>query len=114
MPRPGSVRQPEYQRSTDLAYGEATAANRQPTERKPLPIDMEAGPLGPEEQFLFSPTSRPDEPITAGAPFGPGPNAVVPRSEKRSDFVKRVAGGLPPEKLPPKVAEFLRRAQAGE
>lgn len=25
---------------------------------------------------LFAPTSRPDEPITAGAPFGPGPGAA--------------------------------------
>ena len=26
---------------------------------------------------LFAPTERPDEPITAGAPFGPGPGPVV-------------------------------------
>ena len=28
---------------------------------------------------LFAPTQRPDEPITAGAPFGPGPGAPTPR-----------------------------------
>lgn len=27
---------------------------------------------------LFAPTSRPDEPITAGAPFGPGPGPSTP------------------------------------
>ena len=28
---------------------------------------------GPRPTPLFAPTERPDEPITAGAPFGPGP-----------------------------------------
>ena len=28
---------------------------------------------------LFAPTERPDEPITAGAPFGPGPGPVAQR-----------------------------------
>jgi len=27
---------------------------------------------------LFAPTERPDEPITAGAPFGPGPGPAAP------------------------------------
>ena len=30
-------------------------------------------PQGPGVTPLFAPTERPDEPITAGAPFGPGP-----------------------------------------
>jgi hypothetical protein len=29
--------------------------------------------MGPAPTPLFAPTKRPDEPITAGAPFGPGP-----------------------------------------
>lgn len=29
--------------------------------------------MGPAPTPLFAPTQRPDEPITAGAPFGPGP-----------------------------------------
>lgn len=28
---------------------------------------------------LFAPTARPDEPITAGAPFGPGPGVAPPQ-----------------------------------
>lgn len=32
-----------------------------------------ATPAGPEVTPLFSPTQRPEEPVTAGAAFGPGP-----------------------------------------
>lgn len=31
-----------------------------------------AAPAGPGATSLFSPTQRPNEPVTAGAPFGPG------------------------------------------
>jgi len=36
-------------------------------------------PQSPGVTPLFAPTERPDEPITAGAPFGPGPSPT-PRS----------------------------------
>jgi hypothetical protein len=33
---------------------------------------------------LFAPTQRPDEPITAGAPFGPGPGPQTPSRSGKS------------------------------
>ena len=33
---------------------------------------------------LFAPTQRPDEPVTAGAPFGPGENAAPAAGPRRS------------------------------
>lgn len=43
-----------------------------------------AMPAGPGVTPLFAPTQRPDEPITAGAPFGPGPGpASRPQSSNR-------------------------------
>ena len=33
---------------------------------------------------LMSPTQRPDEPVTAGAPFGPGPGPIQNMSPQRS------------------------------
>jgi hypothetical protein len=33
--------------------------------------------MGPAPTPLFAPTQRPDEPITAGAPFGPGPGPTA-------------------------------------
>ena len=49
---------------------------------------------GPRPTPLFAPTERPDEPITAGAPFGPGPgpaeSAPVPSQPNRNlDVVTR-------------------------
>jgi hypothetical protein len=43
---------------------------------------------------LFAPTERPDEPITAGVPIGPGPGpevlGIAPRGEKLSDALARM------------------------
>jgi hypothetical protein len=41
-----------------------------PRRRAAAPPAMD---MGPAPTPLFAPTERPDEPITAGAPFGPGP-----------------------------------------
>lgn len=35
---------------------------------------------------LFAPTQRPDEPITAGAPFGPGDGPVLPQATGRANY----------------------------
>jgi|DEB0MinimDraft_6_1074348.scaffolds.fasta_scaffold14966_1 hypothetical protein len=42
---------------------------------------------------LFSPTQRPDEPVTAGAPFGPGPGAApnIQRRARLSDLLRRAS-----------------------
>ena len=44
-----------------------------PRRRAAAPPAME---MGPAPTPLFAPTERPDEPITAGSPFGPGPNSL--------------------------------------
>jgi hypothetical protein len=45
-----------------------------PSSRQPRPSRGRGGaPQGPPVTPLFAPTERPDEPVTAGAPFGPGP-----------------------------------------
>ena len=59
---------------------------------------------------LFAPTERPDEPITAGAPFGPGPGPAV-----RQHPVGRLASTL--ERLAASddsgaLAAFYRMAQS--
>jgi hypothetical protein len=48
-------------------------------------------PANEQEKFLFGPTDRPNEPITAGAPFGAGP--AFPSSGFESDeaLLSRVA-----------------------
>jgi hypothetical protein len=35
---------------------------------------------------LFAPTQRPDEPVTAGAPFGPGPGPLAPQTSNRTNY----------------------------
>ena len=107
MPEPGVVRQPEYNRGSSLPYGGATQANAMDPEAIP--------PMTPEEEFLYGPTLRPEEPITAGAPFGPGP--VAPPAPPRvpdTQFLAQAIARLPQQNLPPRVQEFLRRVEAGE
>lgn len=43
-----------------------------PTGQSAAPAPVAPGSLGP----LTAPTSRPDEPLTAGAPVGPGANSL--------------------------------------
>ena len=75
MPRPGQPQQPQIKRGKGpdaLPYGAAARANRLSI---PAPADeAEFKPQSPAEQFAFAPTDFPNEPLTAGAPFGPGPN----------------------------------------
>jgi hypothetical protein len=56
---------------TSAPMSKAPAAPRPRTGRQVVSEEM--APPTP----LFAPTERPDEPITAGAPFGPGPGPTV-------------------------------------
>jgi hypothetical protein len=56
--------------------------------------DDEFQPADDGEAFLFSPTDRPGEPITAGMPMGEGPNMTPLPHEGRAEFVNRVATQL--------------------
>lgn len=42
----------------------------------PAPADQESPPMDPLGAFM-GPSSRPGEPVTAGAPLGPGPNSLT-------------------------------------
>lgn len=121
MPRPGSPQQPRFQRGSELGYGQATAANDMvdmaevPSEDPQMPMVTEEQfvPQNPEDMFLFSGTDKPDEPITAGAPFGPGPMGRP--YETSGQFIQRVSGVLArTSNVPPEVKAFLDRAAAGE
>lgn len=44
---------------------------------------------------LFAPTARPEEPVTAGAPFGPGPGPQVPERTPRDEDMQMLKNYLP-------------------
>lgn len=80
---------------TGQTYGEATEQKRAqravPTGAPPTSVDaqrmasqQQGAPRSPMPQVtpLTAPTERPDEPITAGSPFGPGPNRVSFQARK--------------------------------
>lgn len=48
-------------------------------------------PAGEEEEFIFGPTMRPEEPITQGAPFGAGADLPRLAIETEDQFATRVA-----------------------
>lgn len=66
---------------TGQTYGQATqqAASQQAVSPGSAPADNMGQPVArpvPGAQSLTRPTERPSEPITAGADFGAGPNAI--------------------------------------
>lgn len=65
---PGGGKYGERKELADLQSGAAMRGNPIPNVPSPLV------PAAPPQQLtnLFAPTERPDEPLTAGAPFGPG------------------------------------------
>ncbi|MFD9734408.1 hypothetical protein [Umezawaea sp. NPDC059074] len=98
----------------DPQYGEATAYEQQQkgaplAEQRPTPNprmpEPSAGPsplAQPSEPpvGLFAASQRPDEPITAGAPSGAGPNTLAggplaPRAYATSDQLREYAGSDP-------------------
>lgn len=87
-------------RYTGQTYGEATRQEQSqqmvrpgttPTTAQPAPP---APTPAPGAQRFDRPSERPDEPITAGADFGPGPNAVqagiMPRFINENPIEKRL------------------------
>jgi hypothetical protein len=95
----------------------ATPAQPQAQSPQPAPGPTPGGPPAPAsdlsggyDQALFAPTQRPDEPITHGAPFGPGANFVQAPSEDNRTFALRVAGQLASD---PGLAPFVAAIQQG-
>lgn len=73
-------------------------------------------PQGDEESFLFGPTDRPDEPITAGLPFGEGPDVSRddPALESAPAFKARLADTLSARPQSKELRRFVERLRAGE
>lgn len=70
----GGPSQPRMQ-LPDAAYGEQ-AAFQEAQGAAPMAADP-GMPSGPPVPGLMGPTARPDEPLTAGVPVGPGPNSIA-------------------------------------
>ena len=87
-------------RFTGQTYGEATqqAQSQQMVRPGVSPTTVDAQQMAarprPGQQPLNRPTERPNEPLTAGAPFGPGPGPmemqVRPRMLPGGDVVDRL------------------------
>ena len=91
---------------TGMAYGENADYNdiqsSAPLAAAPSVSNTRArrnSPTGPTAAAtpLFSPTRRPEEPVTAGVNFGPGPGASPSLSQYRklSDVLDQAAAGNP-------------------
>lgn len=65
---------------------------------------------GGYDPALFGPSDRPNEPITSGAPFGPGPAFVPTPQEDSRTFMLRVADSL---SQTPELASYVARIRAG-
>lgn len=100
MPRPGQTPTPAYQTGEALPYGSATDVASlaaalpllQNGEDAQEPEDYQ--PQSPDEQFLLSPTDRPEEPMTTGVGFGPGADFTRFAYEDDQDVLRSVAVDL--------------------
>lgn len=118
---PPEQKQPQFRRrapsADQLPYGLATQLNRQieqldkgqpqlpqpispfqpqiqPLQPQPVPPHKPVGDLTGFDDILFAPSDRPEEPITAGAPFGPGPMFVRQGYESDEEFLARIAAEI--------------------
>jgi hypothetical protein len=66
------------------------------------------------DNLLFAPTDRPNEPITHGAPFGPGANFIPEPGEDDRTFMLRVAGQLQQQPSTPRVQQYIAAIQRGQ
>lgn len=138
MARPGEVvqRAPEgaehgagaalqrLQEALPLAKGQQQAAPPQlqqpfPSAPPPAPPTPEPPPIsgdvsGGYDEQLFSQSHRPGEPITAGAPFGPGANFIPQAGEDDHTFMLRVADQLGRAPTTQRVRLLAERIRLGE
>lgn len=75
----------------DAAYGE-----QQDFQQIQGGAPMQGTPVMPPPTGLMAPTERPDEPVTAGAPVGPGPGMEsLPRDDVYGNDMKMLAKYMP-------------------
>lgn len=136
MPRPGQT--PKIQAGEGAEHGTdarlaRTQRGRPFDQRSPRPeLDPSAGQRQPQQpgpsedvlangdpftddndgfdEALLAPTGRPDEPITMGAPFGPGTNFLKRPDEDDRGFALRVANELEGD---PALSQFVRKLRMG-
>ncbi len=121
MPRPEQTPVARYQ---GLPYGANAVANAGIDAAEDMDQEVDEGfdeqdefqPADEEEAFLFSPTDRPDEPLTTGMGFGPGPNvaSAVVQGESRTQFAQRIGQQMQAEgENSPGMKKFLAAAERG-
>jgi hypothetical protein len=77
------------------------------------PLGEEEDVSGGYDEALFAPSHRPDEPLTQGAPFGPGADFTPYSYESDQEFMARVARELDTPDAPREVRDFVRRLRQG-
>lgn len=107
----GETPQAQFKQGDQLQQGQASGANALMGLVGPATPPEPHQPQGPEEQFLFSPTDRPGEPITHGAPFGPGAPNVRGAFSSDADVVSQVATQLQQADVGADTKAWLARAQ---
>jgi len=87
---------------------------------QPVPVDGPGGQPDEEEdvtggydEAMFAPTDRADEPITHGAPFGPGASFVMLPYENERSFQVRVADQLESSNKAPSLKAYIDKLRAG-
>lgn len=130
MPRNGKGRGGARQGSAGTAYTNRTdlAADRAPDQPAQAKAGQTYGERGRQEQAmqalplpdlaatvaalpaLDAPTARPDEPLTAGLPFGPGPGPISRRPESGAAALLRAMVAADPD---PELFELLAEAERG-
>ena len=114
MPEAGRTPAPAYERGNTLQYGEANEANQLMGLVAEGPEPDPYAPSGDEEEFLFSQTDRPDEPITAGAPVGPGPDLSRHAIETPAAFKQRLLAQMEQRgNQSREVRAFIEKARRG-
>ncbi len=80
----------------------------------PPPEDQQYQPQGEQDQFIYGPSDRPQEPFSHGLPFGPGANFTADAGESDDAFVKRIAAQAQNDPNAPKqMKQFAQRALNG-
>lgn len=114
MPEPGQTPQPTIKQGSGpeaLPWGESAQVNDLVGL---VPPQEEQGftPQGDQEQFIYGPSDRPQEPGSAGLPFGPGADIVQPTTD--FDFRERTAQSLSRSaNQSPEVKAFLAKMAEG-
>ena len=117
MPEAGRTPEPAIKQGKgpeSLPWGEAAQVN-DAIGLVPPPDEETYTPQGDAESFLFSPTDRPNEPFSAGLPFGDGPNATRAAYQTDDDVVKQIARTAAQDPAAPKsLKAFAARALQGQ